>query len=158
TLALIIVLSGNLVLFTMIFPALPSVSQTPKLLARLGTFYFLLIGFGFMFVEIGLIQRLSVFLGHPVYGLAIWLFGIIVSPGISSLRPERIPLASREKILSWLGLLGLYLISLPSWFPQLVTAFEGRSLIVRAVVSLAAIVPSGMLMGFGFPTGMRLVG
>ena len=27
---------------------------------------------------------------------------------------------------------------------------------VRVVVSLAAIVPSGLLMGFGFPTGMRL--
>jgi hypothetical protein len=158
TLALIIALSGILVLFTMIFPALPAVSQTPKPLARLGTLYFLLIGFGFMFMEIGLIQRLSAFLGHPVYGLAIGLFGIIISTGIGSLVSERMQLATPEKILSWLGLLGLYLVALPLWFPQLVAEFEGRSLIARAVVSLAAIVPSGMLMGFGFPTGMRLVG
>ena len=28
--------------------------------------YFLLIGLGFMFIEIGLIQRISVFMGHPI--------------------------------------------------------------------------------------------
>src|SRR5262249_31280396 len=43
------------------------------------------------------------------------------------------------------------------WFPAAIAAFEGGSLLVRALVSLAAIVPSGVLMGFGFPTGMRLV-
>jgi hypothetical protein len=32
-----------------------------------------LIGLGFMLVEIGLIQSLSLFLGHPVYGLAVGL-------------------------------------------------------------------------------------
>jgi predicted membrane-bound spermidine synthase len=158
TLMLIVVLSGILVLFTMIFPALPSVRQTDASLARLGTFYFLLIGFGFMCVEIGLIQRLSAFLGHPVYGLAIGLFGIILSTGIGSLMSERFPLASNRKLLLWLGMLALYLIVLPFWFPQLVAAFQGGSLIVRALVSLAAIIPSGLLMGFGFPTGMRLVG
>ena len=36
--------------------------------------------------------------------------------------------------------------------------FQAGSLMVRAAVSLAAIVPSGILMGFGFPTGMRLIG
>jgi hypothetical protein len=29
--------------------------------------------------------------------------------------------------------------------------------VMRALVSLVATVPSGLLMGFGFPTGMRLV-
>jgi hypothetical protein len=28
---------------------------------------------------------------------------------------------------------------------------------MRAVVSLSAIIPSGVLMGFGFPTGMQIV-
>ena len=35
--------------------------------------------------------------------------------------------------------------------------FEGGDLPVRILVSLMAIVPAGILMGFGFPTGMRLV-
>ena len=36
-------------------------------------------------------------------------------------------------------------------------SYEGGTLLVRVFVSLTAIVPSGLLMGFGFPTGMRLV-
>jgi hypothetical protein len=43
------------------------------------------------------------------------------------------------------------------WFPALVHVFEGQGLVVRVLISLLAIVPSGLLMGFGFPTGMRLV-
>jgi spermidine synthase len=157
TLLLIMMFSVVLVLFTMIVPALPSVRRVPKALAQSGTLYFVLIGFGFMFVEIGLIQRLSTFLGHPVYGLAIGLFGIILSTGIGSLLSERVPLDSRRRILIWAAFLGGYLISLPLWFPRVVTAFEGGELMTRVGVSLAAIVPSGLLMGFGFPTGMRLV-
>ena len=157
TLLIIMGISGLLVLSTMIFPALPSIRQAPIALARLGTGYFLLIGFGFMFVEIGLIQRLSTFLGHPVYGLAIGLFGIILSTGIGSLISGLAPLTTAQRITAWAALLGLYLMLLPFWFPDLVWAFEGRSLPVRVLVSLAAIVPSGLLMGFGFPTGLRLV-
>jgi hypothetical protein len=157
TLLTIIGFSGLLVLFTMIFPALPAVRQAPVALARLGTLYFLLIGLGFMFVEIGLIQRLSTFLGHPVYALAIGLFCINLSTGIGSLVSEQLPLGSSLRIVVWASLLAVYLLLLPLWFPAAIAAFEGGSLPVRALVSLVAIVPSGVLMGFGFPTGMRLV-
>ena len=74
TLLIIVLLSFVLVVLTIILPALPSARQVSARLVGLGTAYFMLIGFGFMFVEIGLIQRLSLFLGHPVYGLAVGLF------------------------------------------------------------------------------------
>ena len=81
-------LSLGLALFTMIAPSVRSIRQVPGALGWLGTLYFALIGLGFMFVEIGIIQRVSLFLGHPVYGMAIGLFGIIVSTGIGSLASE----------------------------------------------------------------------
>jgi spermidine synthase len=159
TIALVMItaISALLVVVTMILPTLPSLRQTPPALARAGTVYFLLIGLGFMFVEIGLIQRLSMFLGHPVYGLAIGLFGIILSTGVGSLLSERIALMSSARIAAWAGALGLYLAAMPFWFPAMVAAYEGASLPGRVLVSLAAIVPPGALMGFGFPLGMRLV-
>ena len=156
-LMMIAAISALLVLVTMIIPTLPSLRQTPVALARAGTVYFLLIGLGFMFVEVGLIQRLSMFLGHPVYGLAIGLFGIILSTGVGSLLSERVPLMSSARIAAWAGSLGIYLALLPFWFPAMIAAYEGGSLLVRVLVSLAAIVPPGVLMGFGFPLGMRLV-
>ena len=157
TLLLIVVLSGMLVVYTMLVPTLPTLSQAPAALARMGTFYFLLIGLGFMFVEIGLIQRISIFLGHPVYGMAFGLFGIIVSTGAGALFSDRIPLASGSRIVVWATALGLYLALLPFWLPVAIAAFEGSSLVERAVLSLAVVAPCGFLMGFGFPAGMRLV-
>jgi len=157
TVAVIVVASLLLVLFAMVVPALPSVRRTPARLALLGTLYFALIGLGFMFIEIGLIQRLSVFLGHPVYGLAIGLFGIILSTGLGSLISERVILDTGPRVLGWAGLLCGYVMLMSLWFPPLVYIFEGHGLVVRVLISLLAIVPPGLLMGFGFPTGMRLV-
>jgi hypothetical protein len=157
TLAIIVTLSAALVLATMIIPALSSVRRTQGMLAWCGTLYFLLIGLGFMLVEIGLIQRLSIFLGHPVYGLAIGLFGIILSTGTGSLVSARLPLNRGARLLLWSGALGTYLLLLPVWFPGLVAAFEAAALPMRALTALVAVVPAGMLMGFAFPTGMQMV-
>jgi hypothetical protein len=156
TLLIIVLLSLILVLLTIILPALPSARQVSARLIGLGTAYFLLIGFGFMFVEIGLIQRLSLFLGHPVYGLAIGLFAIILSTGIGSLLSDRWPISDALSALSWCGLTALYLALLPVWLPVLVGSFEAYSITVRALVAIVMILPLGLLMGFGFPTGMRL--
>jgi hypothetical protein len=157
TLILIMVLSCGLVLATVVVPAIPSVRRVSDRLAWSGSSYFLLIGLGFMFVEIGLIQRISVYLGHPVYGMAIGLFGIIVSTGLGSLLSARLPLTSTARFAAWAGVLALYLAMLPAWLPALIASFASAALPARALVSLLAIVPAGLLMGFGFPTGMQWV-
>ena len=157
TILLIMALSLALAVAAIIIPSLPSVRRTSARLATLGTAYFALIGLGFMFIEIGIIQRVSVFLGHPVYGLAIGLFSMIFSTGIGSLVSERVRLDTQAKLLIWVVLLVFFLLTLTMWFPALVSATERFGLIIRAAIALAAIVPAGVLMGFGFPTGMRLV-
>src|SRR5262249_12116729 len=47
--------------------------------------YFALIGLGFIFIEISQMQRLVVFLGHPVYGLSVLLFTLLLSGSFGSL-------------------------------------------------------------------------
>src|SRR5207302_1325086 len=71
TLFLVIFLSAVIVAYVVVMPTRSAVRQVNRQLALIGSGYFLLIGFGFMFVEIGLIQRISVFLGHPIYALGI---------------------------------------------------------------------------------------
>ena len=44
--------------------------------------YFAAIGFGFMLVEISQVQRLTIFLGHPVYSLSVVLFSLLLSSGV----------------------------------------------------------------------------
>jgi hypothetical protein len=110
-----------------------------------------------MFVEIGLIQRVSLFLGHPVYGLAVGLFAIILSTGVGSLISDRLPLSSPRRLMLWSGTLTFYLGALPFWLPLFVGAFEASPIVIRAAAAVLMVAPLGLLMGFGFPTGMALV-
>ena len=57
----------------------------------------------------------------------------------------------------WVGLLSTYIAILPYWLSALIDIFASAALPMRATVALMAIVPCGLLMGFGFPTGMQIV-
>jgi hypothetical protein len=126
-------------------------------LVAAATCYFLLIGLGFMFVEIGLIQRVSIFLGHPTYGLSIVLFSIILSTGLGSVVSERLSPFKNSSFLTWALAIGCYLFLLPSWLPGGTHAFQSSGLAARGALTVAAIFPAGVMMGRGFPTGMRLI-
>ena len=56
--------------------------------------YFIGIGLGFMLAEMGMMQQLSIFLGQPIYSLAVVLAGLILFAGLGSLASDRIPLDS----------------------------------------------------------------
>src|SRR4029450_5597275 len=106
---------------------------------------------------IGLLQRMSVYLGHPMYSLSVLLFTLILTTGLGSLLSERFKLNSRARFAAWAVLLAGYVLPLPSWLGQLLIAFSSANLLVRAALCVITIAPAGVLMGFGFPTGMRLV-
>jgi hypothetical protein len=157
TLAILIVISAALVVATIIVPLRSTVSTSASTLTLYGTLYFALIGIGFMMVEIALLQRISVFLGHPVYALSVVLFSLILSTGIGSLASERIPLDSGPRLTTWAMSVSVYLLVLPWWLPQVLLHLESASLLLRAGLAVLVLAPAGFLMGFGFPTGMRLV-
>jgi len=142
-----------LTIVTIIFPLFAAKKESKIIWSR--ALYFSLIGAGFMFVEIALIQRLSVFLGHPVYALGILLFTIIASTGIGSFLSTRLPLTR------WLFVLPLIMVSaiiLTQFFlPMLISNMITSAMLKKIVVSVIVIFPLGMLMGLFFPTGMRLV-
>jgi len=107
-------------------------------------------------VEISLIQRMSLFLGHPIYGLAIVLFSLILATGLGSLLSDRLMRPSATALAGWPLALAVYLATLPAWLGSLLDATETGSLLTRAAVCLLTIVPAGLLMGLMFPAGMRL--
>src|SRR5215212_7107116 len=157
TLVMLIAVSAVLVAATIVVPLHPAVRMAASTLTAAGTVYFALIGIGFMMAEIALLQRISVFLGHPVYALSIVLFSLILSTGIGSLASEPLPLDTCPKLIGWSALVGLYLLALPVWLPEVLLRFESAGLLVRAGLAVSVLAPVGFLMGFGFPTGMRLV-
>lgn len=158
TLFMLILLSGYAVVRVILAPSRSAINNVTPALAKHGSIYFMLIGLGFMFVEIGLIQRISVFMGHPVYAMSVVLFSIILSTGIGSMLSDRFAPRSRRDMMIWLGALSLYVLSVPFWLPALLSSsIEQADLMVRSLVSIAVVLPAGLLMGFGFPVGMRLI-
>jgi hypothetical protein len=118
--------------------------------------YFALIGAGFMFVEIALIQRLSVFLGHPMYALGILLFTIIASAGIGSRLSESLPLTRRPWVFVYPVLIVAAILVIRFALPMLGSDMVSASMASRIAASIVLIVPLGILLGFAFPTGMKL--
>lgn len=113
--------------------------------------YFLCLGFGFMFIEITLIQKFILFLGHPVYAVSAVLFSLLLFAGLGSFYSER--LKSPVKVIPALSLLIiLYLMLLPRIF----NLFLGHEIMIRYLISLVTIAPLGFLMGMPFPMGVRI--
>ncbi len=61
-----------------------------------GIIYFVGIGLGFMLAEMGMMQQLSIFLGHPIYSLVVTLSGLILATGVGSLASEWLTLRSNS--------------------------------------------------------------
>ena len=156
TLLTLVVVSMLVVFLVVIGPARSSVHHVTAKTLFWSSAYFLMIGVAFMFVEITLIQRMSLFLGHPIYGLAIVLFGIIFATGIGSLLSGKAVRLSAPSLVGWPIVLGGYLALMPLWVGRVLDQAETGSLIERATVCLMTMLPAGVLMGFMFPTGMRL--
>ena len=114
---------------------------------------FSMIGLGFMFVEIGMMERLSTFLGYPIYALAILLFGIILSTGVGSFISDKLSFQSIRKIAI---LIVPMLIALPFMMNSITNAMETSGLVAKIIASILFIVPFGLVMGMFFPSGLKL--
>jgi spermidine synthase len=113
--------------------------------------YFALLGLGYLCVEIPLLQRFILFLGHPAYAMATVLFALLLFSGLGSLLSRRVPL--------WLVLIllpvlvGGYALGLPLLFEATLAAPLGG----RMIVAVVALAPPGLLMGMPFPKGLALL-
>lgn len=153
---LIIIFSVVMVALVIIVPLLKTVENKTSKLVLAGTLYFMLIGLGFMFIEISLLQALGVFLGHPIYGLSVVLFSLIISAGIGSLISEKLPLNSLPRQLIWCALTCGYGVVMAFNLQGIFYDYAEAEIITRVLISIAIMCPAGLLMGFGFPTGLTI--
>jgi len=120
--------------------------------------YFALIGIGFMFVEIGLLSRLGVMLGHPTLALVVLLGGIICFTGLGSFASERIPI-DRTWVARAYPLIPLALVVGGAAASALAPAAYAPSPAgTRIMVALTMVAIPGLGLGLGFPLGLRLAG
>jgi hypothetical protein len=148
-LALAVLAAGVLIVAPLAVRGRGKGEQGGILAATLG--YFALLGLGYLCVEIPLLQRFILFLGHPAYAMAAVLFALLLFSGLGSLISRRVPLWLVLTLLP--ALVGGYALGLPALFEATLAAPLGWRLIV-VVVALA---PLGLLMGMPFPKGLALL-
>ncbi len=119
--------------------------------------FFSAIGVGFMMIEISQMQRLIIFLGHPVYGLSVILFSLLLFSGLGSWCTDKVDPNSESlapAIMAAALLIILIVFGLIN--AHAVNFFETSSVAVRMVVATAMLFPVGFFMGTAFPLGMKL--
>ncbi|MEE8557059.1 MAG: hypothetical protein V3T14_04150, partial [Myxococcota bacterium] len=120
--------------------------------------YFAGIGLGFMFVEIVLLQKLTVFLGGPTYSMAITLSSLLFFTGLGAALSQRVRgNLSRSLAMAIVCLSGVLVLEY-AFIQWGVPALLGLSHPARCLAAVLAIVPLGLGLGIPFPVGLRLLG
>ncbi len=118
--------------------------------------YFFCLGLGFIAIELQLMQRFALFLGHPVYSISVVLFTILLFAGAGSLLSEKLRLSHGTVALMTLCIATLSLVYI-FVSPLLFRTFLGWSTPLRVTVSVLYLAPLSFMMGMPFPTGLRLL-
>jgi hypothetical protein len=119
--------------------------------------FFLFIGAGYILIQVALIQKFVLFLGHPTYALTVIVFSMLLSSGFGSLSSKKIVRGDPQR-LKWILLAIVAAIILISFIITPVTE-SGVALpfAVKVLVSVLLIAPVGFAMGMPFPTGLTLL-
>lgn len=124
---------------------------------KLALLYFLSLGLAFIWIEVVFLKAFILFLGSPVYSIAVVLFAMLIFAGLGSLYSEKLrgTLGSKLTVIGT----GLVLISLAVAFlyPSVLKAFLGLPLPGRALVAIALMAPVGFVLGMPFPTGLAVL-
>ena len=113
------------------------------------------LGMGYMLIEIFLLQRLTLVLGHPILALTVTLFGLLLATGIGSVVGQRLPLHTNRGLALALLACGLGAVVLLPLVPEAANYFKHLSLIGRALGALCLVVPTGVLLGLPFPAALK---
>lgn len=141
-----------LLVVPMAWKSAPFAGKGPRSLGILG--YFGFIGLAFMLVEIPLLQRLTIFLGKPIYAFSVVLFTLLVCAGIGSLLSHRIARRSSRAAHMIFALLLSLLLFVAVLLPDMLAQGMGESESFRILLALVYLAPLGFLLGFPLPLMM----
>ncbi len=144
---------------TLVILLLPPVllgTRLPRQRGVLGfLLYFLFIGCGYILIEVGLIQKFVLFLGHPNYALTVVIFSMLLSSGLGSFASRRLLSKPEGRLIKVLGCIALGASLLGLLLSGLLTALVGLPLALKVALTVVLIAPLGFLMGMPFPTGLE---
>jgi len=141
--------------YYIVIPFLRLAKQMPLSALAPPVTYFSAIGMGFMLIEISQMQRLMVFLGHPVYGLSVVLFTILLFSGLGSSTVGAAPPRSTALLVRLVALLAA-LVTAGMLTPWVTAWTRSEATEMRIVVSVLLLAPPAFCMGMMFPLGLSI--
>jgi hypothetical protein len=120
--------------------------------------YFGALGAGFMLIEVSILQRFVLLLGHPVYSLTVTLFSLLLGTGLGAAWSRRLDDRSlrRTGLAAVAAVAALAVVVMLISTPIVNWAIPfGRS--TRMLIAVALLVPMGVALGVPMPTGLRLL-
>jgi len=116
-----------------------------------------LLGVSFLGLEMALLSRAGLLLGHPAAALATTLGALLAGAGIGAVRTRRRPDAWRSVSVA-AGAAGLATAAWTAAWPPVAAAVAGEQAIVRTVATVALLTPLGVALGAPFPLLLRRLG
>jgi hypothetical protein len=116
------------------------------------------LGLGFMFVEIALVQRFTLYLGHPTYTLAVVLLVVLMGGGLGSrwLGGSGAQ-GGRRRLATLLAAIVVAILVVRVVAPHVFAATLAWPIAARAVVAAVLLGPIGFLLGVPYPMGLGAV-
>ena len=144
---------------TLIILLLPPMLLGTRLPRRPGVLrfllYFVCIGAGYILIEVALIQKFVLFLGHPTYALTVVIFSMLIASGAGSFSSRGLIGDSLTKLAIALGAVIVLVSALAAVVTPLLAAGVGWPLWLKIAIAALLIAPAGFAMGLPFPTGLK---
>ncbi len=143
---------------TLVILALPPVLLGSRLPHEPGIrrflLYFLCIGAGYILIQVALIQKFVLFLGHPTYALTVIIFSMLVSSGLGSYFSRKVTIGSDRRLAITLVTVFGLIVLLALIASPLTAAGVGLPKPVKFLITVLMISPVGFVMGMPFPTAL----
>lgn len=119
--------------------------------------FFLFIGAGYILIQVALIQKFVLFLGHPTYALTVIIFSMLLSSGCGSFASRKLIRGDIAKLSRVLLIIVAAIFVLSFVVTPVSESGVALPFPVKVLISVALIAPVGFAMGMPFPTGLTLL-
>lgn len=116
--------------------------------------YFLCIGVGYILVQVALIQKFVMLLGHPTYALTVIIFSMLVSSSLGSYFSRKFVAGNDSKLRQILIVVAILVSLLAFAAPIVSNAGIAWPLPAKMLVTALMIAPAAFAMGMPFPSGL----
>ncbi|HET8995719.1 MAG TPA: hypothetical protein VFN42_03545, partial [Acetobacteraceae bacterium] len=149
-------------LFAVLVLLVPAMARRRIRIARSGllrpVLYFPALGLGFLFIEIALIEKASLWLNDRTSGFALVLTGMLVFSGIGSMAADRLAGRARMSLTVAGGLVLVWCAAVAAGLPPAILATLDWPWAARVALLTLVLAPASLAMGLPFPLGLSAIG